>query len=311
MSGEESESNNKGKNGDNLNLKKEDFSKEFKYSIAVGFTSFVIILGIANFVSTRYLSFNQKFGLHLLIFILLTASIGFLSNILMEGLSLVKPLERVDIRAKYIASISFHWGLYSSFLAIIIYIPIFVFEILFLSQSNFSLRIKSVIIFLFALSLSLIVLSKLSDVSIISFLRNLSTKKIINTAKFFWSLDTIILISIIIFSFLGTVYICQNSYTISIDTDKKFRDILGQEICVPIIEVKGFASINEQQQQILWILSNKWEQKELYELEKGVYYTYLTLSDLNEGPHLVHFQIRSIIKVFSKTEILIVDETEE
>lgn len=307
MSREESESNNKGKNGDNLNLKKEDFSKEFKYSIAVGFTSFVIILGIANFVSTRYLSISMKLGLTFLFSMLLMATIGVLITILMEGILLTEPLKKFSKGAKSISDAFFDWGLCSAFLAVICYLPTFLFTVLVLSRLNSSfLQIISLSIFLLLLFFLIL---RVFDANLKSL-----------TLKSFFNFTTLIIIFIISSSFIGSIYICQNSCTISIEVSEKYSNTQDQKICVPVVKVLGFASINNPEQQILWVRSTyRWEQQKLldiHEIEKGLYYSYLDLSDLDEGLYFAYFgvtwfKIMGWEKYSEKTEILIVDKTEE
>ncbi len=74
--------------GTNNREENEDFSREVKYSIALGSISLGAIFVIVNYFSTRYLSEFIKLGLFLSLIAILVPSIAFFLTILTEGMRL-------------------------------------------------------------------------------------------------------------------------------------------------------------------------------------------------------------------------------
>jgi len=299
MEGEKSKSNNR---EDNSKLRNENFSQKFKYSIAVGFTSFGAIFVIANYFSTRYLSPSMKFSLFLLFFILLMASIGFFGVIIIKGILLVEPLKRFHDPAELISEAFFTCGLSSAFVAALYSLFLIPFGALVLSQLNSSTLIICFSV-IYAICLYIVILKILG----IKFSDTKSSK-----------IETLIAIFIIVFSFFSTDYVCQNSYTILIDADERYYNDQGQEIYIVIVKVAGFASFDNLELHKVKVYSKDLvleKEGELHLVEKEVYYTELNLSDLEIGVYFVYFgteyyRIMKWNKILDKTEILVVDKTE-
>lgn len=99
-------------------------SSKLVYSLGVGFVGIGAIIGIANFVSTRYISLNVQFGLRLLFFFLFAGSLGLVLNIIMHGLALVGDFRKFDSQIFDISGKFFDVGMFAVFVGLSVYFPL-------------------------------------------------------------------------------------------------------------------------------------------------------------------------------------------
>lgn len=154
-------------------------SLKLVYSLGVSFVGIGFIIGIANFVSTRYISVNMQLGLRLLFFFLLAGSLGLLFNILMHGFSLIEDFRKINSQIIYISGKFFDAGMTSVFIGLFIYLPFFVFIVKMPISVRFS-PAGIILAWAFLLFWNFLIIGILFDLKFLSLIRKTSELKIHN-----------------------------------------------------------------------------------------------------------------------------------
>lgn len=284
----------------------EEIHSQLKYSLGVGFVALGTILGISDFVSTRYMSISIKFGLYLLFLILLAGSLGLLLNILMHGFSLVKELERIRPGMIFFSKKSFDTGMIGIFLGLAVYLPFFSFYAFILSFLD-SPYLTNIVIPIFPIFWSIIILRVVYGSFIpqlpksLEFIRYQNIKR--KTREISYILFALLVFAI---SAWGTELVVLYSYDITID--KEFYINNGENVCVVTVRVCGFASVDDPEQISVWVYSDKWERKYLSQIEKGYYFTSFSVEDFKKGVHYIEVSCLGTRTLFTKRELLLIDD---
>lgn len=107
-----------------------DLNMRFRYSLAVAFGGLGGILGIANLISTRYLSRNLRMGVIMFFFVGSIGLSGLLLSILTRGLSLTAEMKQHETKLRFYSRKFFDFGTYAFFVSLLLYTSIYAFLLL-------------------------------------------------------------------------------------------------------------------------------------------------------------------------------------